>query len=68
MQRTSHVLIIWNSLLSVGPSDGSEKNRGMRTFDQLNVVRDEAHIILHLQAWMSGISENEIAGPWTVKR
>ena len=33
-----------------------------RTLDHLNVVRDEADVILHLKAWVTSLFQDQAAG------
>lgn len=61
--RKYNELIIWKSdssgryLFSMFSTAGV----GLRTLDHLDIVRDEAHFILHLETWVAGIFEDKAA-------
>jgi hypothetical protein len=60
--------MIWNSDLSVmiEMNHISKQVSGEHTFDHLDIVRNEADIILNFKAGMSRIFEDKVTGPYMV--
>lgn len=61
------LLMIWNSLLSVAVTirfKHLNTDMPLRTFDHLDIVRNEANVLLNLEARMPCILEHHITAAW----